>query len=223
MEEEKTIGTVIRKYRKERGLTQKQLGALCGISEQNIGNYERGVRKPKIETLLKISKALEVPVNSFVDLKGQTGNTDSRIKYYRLKKKMTQKELSQKSGVHKILISKYESLKIKPKINNLLKISKALDVPIHELIESATDCAEGRKDGNITDVKENKKMIKVRMIEEDNIYTFGMRLQEAIVDIENCGGKLLDLRYLPVALVNGEMIYTEQIIYEVNSNDHNQT
>ena len=52
------IGENIRKIRKEKKLTQKELGKLCGMSEAQIGQYENGLRNPKMETLKKIAKAL---------------------------------------------------------------------------------------------------------------------------------------------------------------------
>lgn len=55
-------GDRIRQYRKEKGLTQKQLGELCGIHEANIRKYELGTQNPKLETLQKIATALHVPV-----------------------------------------------------------------------------------------------------------------------------------------------------------------
>lgn len=54
---------MIRKYRTEKGLTQKKLGELCGIADSNIRKYESGNQNPKIETLQKIADALDIPVN----------------------------------------------------------------------------------------------------------------------------------------------------------------
>lgn len=59
-----TIGKNIRRLRKEKGLTQKQLGELCGIDEANIRRYELEKANPKKETLEKIAKALNVSVLS---------------------------------------------------------------------------------------------------------------------------------------------------------------
>ena len=56
-------GDMIRKYRTEKGLTQKKLGELCGIADSNIRKYESGNQNPKIETLQKIADALDIPVN----------------------------------------------------------------------------------------------------------------------------------------------------------------
>lgn len=57
-----TVGENIRKIRKEKGLTQKQLGQLCNpqISESNIRKYELGNQNPKIETISRIATALGV-------------------------------------------------------------------------------------------------------------------------------------------------------------------
>lgn len=56
------IGTKIKKYRKEKGLTQKELGKLLNVSGAMIAQYEKGIRKPKIETLDKIASALGVKI-----------------------------------------------------------------------------------------------------------------------------------------------------------------
>ena len=55
-------GTKIKEIRKQKGLTQKQLGDLCGIADSNIRKYENGKQNPKIETLQKIADALETPI-----------------------------------------------------------------------------------------------------------------------------------------------------------------
>lgn len=57
-----TVGQNIRAIRKERGLTQKQLGDLCGIQEANIRKYELDKANPKIETIERIARALDVPI-----------------------------------------------------------------------------------------------------------------------------------------------------------------
>lgn len=53
------IGEQIKKFRKQRGLTQKQLGERCNLSEAMVRQYELGIRNPKYETLQKIATALE--------------------------------------------------------------------------------------------------------------------------------------------------------------------
>lgn len=51
-------GSRIKEIRKQKGLTQKQLGDLCGMADSAIRRYENGNANPKIETLHKIADAL---------------------------------------------------------------------------------------------------------------------------------------------------------------------
>lgn len=57
-----TVANRIREIRKEKGITQKQLGNLCGIAESTIRRYELGLLNPKIETIQKIADALDVEI-----------------------------------------------------------------------------------------------------------------------------------------------------------------
>lgn len=60
-------GNQIRKYRKEKGLTQRQLGERCGIDEANIRKYELGNANPKLETLHRIANALNISYLKLVE------------------------------------------------------------------------------------------------------------------------------------------------------------
>ena len=44
---------------------QKELDALCGFNIGRISQYERGLRKPKRDTLQKIAEALKVDIEEF--------------------------------------------------------------------------------------------------------------------------------------------------------------
>lgn len=56
-----TVGQKIRIRRKELGMTQKQLGELCGMADSAIRKYESGRITPKHQTLKKIAGALRIP------------------------------------------------------------------------------------------------------------------------------------------------------------------
>lgn len=58
-----TIGEKIKEVREQKGLTQKTLGELCGVTDNVIRHYEKGLRVPKIETLDKIARSLGVPLS----------------------------------------------------------------------------------------------------------------------------------------------------------------
>ena len=59
-----TIGENIRRIRKERGLTLKQLGDAVGVSEAYIRAYESGRRNPKQQSLEALATALHVNVEA---------------------------------------------------------------------------------------------------------------------------------------------------------------
>ena len=54
------LGQNIKKYRKEKKMTQKELATLVGVNEVTIRSYEAEKYRPKIGTLQKIAEALDV-------------------------------------------------------------------------------------------------------------------------------------------------------------------
>lgn len=56
------IALNIRRIRKDRGITQEALAHEAGLNRAYIGYIERGERKPSVETLEKIARALKVRV-----------------------------------------------------------------------------------------------------------------------------------------------------------------
>lgn len=61
----KEFGRLLAKYRKEAGLTQRELGERCGFGEHaqpRIGGYELGRRAIKLDTLLNLARQLGIPV-----------------------------------------------------------------------------------------------------------------------------------------------------------------
>ena len=62
----KKIGQRIRKLRLEQGIKQKDLARKIGISQGALTNFELGRRKISLDWLLKISRALEVPIGYFM-------------------------------------------------------------------------------------------------------------------------------------------------------------
>lgn len=59
----KYVGKQIRKFRLEKGLTQKQLGQMIGVKHNTISAYEAGVNEPDQNILFAIAKALGISIN----------------------------------------------------------------------------------------------------------------------------------------------------------------
>jgi transcriptional regulator with XRE-family HTH domain len=60
------VGMVIARFRQEKGITQEVLSGLADIGRTHLSAIERGERKPTLETLFRISSALEVPMSTIV-------------------------------------------------------------------------------------------------------------------------------------------------------------
>lgn len=102
------VGDNIKRIRKERGITQKRLGELCGIAEPNIRKYENGKQNPKLETVEKIASALGVTA---FDLMG--------IEYFDLKNPEAERQYAEYDGFQKYLQSMGFSIKEIPDEGNI--------------------------------------------------------------------------------------------------------
>ena len=60
---EHPLGSVIRQYRKERGLTQIQLSEKADISHRQVMSIEKGKCYPKFETLCSLVQTLNIPAD----------------------------------------------------------------------------------------------------------------------------------------------------------------
>ena len=60
------FGSTLKRLRMQRGLTQFQLGALTRISTTFIGEMERGLKSPNLESVVTIAQALRVSVAEMV-------------------------------------------------------------------------------------------------------------------------------------------------------------
>ena len=62
------IGDMIQTARKERNLTQEQLGQLIGVKKAQISRLENNTSNVTIDTILKVFNALEAKVNFNVQM-----------------------------------------------------------------------------------------------------------------------------------------------------------
>ncbi|WP_322180659.1 helix-turn-helix domain-containing protein [Neglectibacter caecimuris] len=60
------VGQVIRRFRKNRRKSQEVLSGLAGLDRTHYSKIERGLRSPTIDTLFKISQALDVPPHELI-------------------------------------------------------------------------------------------------------------------------------------------------------------
>lgn len=62
------IGHAIKQARKERNLTQEELGKLVGVQKAQISKIENSIKNARLDTIMKIFKALGATVNFNIEL-----------------------------------------------------------------------------------------------------------------------------------------------------------
>jgi DNA-binding XRE family transcriptional regulator len=65
------IGETIKQARKERKLTQEQLGKLVGVKKAQISKIENNLTDARFETILKVFRALNAKIHFNVELQNQ--------------------------------------------------------------------------------------------------------------------------------------------------------
>ena len=69
------IGSRIKQYRQERGITQEDLAFQINTSAAYISNIERGIKKPSLQKLMEIAEVMHVTVNDFLYVSPCTYNS----------------------------------------------------------------------------------------------------------------------------------------------------
>ena len=64
------IGNAIKQARKERNLTQEELGKLIGVQKAQISKLENSLTDARFDTIIKVFKALNAKINFNVELLG---------------------------------------------------------------------------------------------------------------------------------------------------------
>jgi transcriptional regulator with XRE-family HTH domain len=63
----RVLAANVRRCRKESGLSQEDVAAACRCHRTEISLLERGGRDPRLSTLLRVSRALRVPVSRLLE------------------------------------------------------------------------------------------------------------------------------------------------------------
>lgn len=66
VKENDSLGSMIKKYRKEQGLTQEELATKCDTSAQYIGLLEINKRQPSMPFLKKLTDALDIELKDIM-------------------------------------------------------------------------------------------------------------------------------------------------------------
>ena len=107
----KIIGKRIRNYRTAQGLSQERLAELSGTHHTYIGQIERGEKNATVESIEKISSALNLPLSELFEKIGVQENSERKIplECYEF---ISSKSKDEQEQIYRIIveIDKYKSL-----------------------------------------------------------------------------------------------------------------
>lgn len=132
-----SLGEKVRYLREYNGYTQLAFSKKVRISNAELSKIEKNILIPTNDMINKISQGLEMSRDELINFSLNAKNnqkvdvyTGEKLRYYRIKANLTQKELGEKVGISESYISLFEVNKRYPKNNILLKIAKALNQDI---------------------------------------------------------------------------------------------
>ncbi|WP_081757589.1 helix-turn-helix domain-containing protein [Alkalibacterium sp. AK22] len=149
-----SVGITIKRLRKQKGWTQKELAERTQLQRTYISSIETGEKNITISTLEKILKAFNISFQSYFLLADKEKNNfegesylylepfnldDStywlgkKIKFYRLNLNISQEELAYEAGIATSYASKIENGSANLTVNLLYSISSILNIHISKL------------------------------------------------------------------------------------------
>lgn len=108
----KTIGELVKEYRKTKGISQMELAEMIGVSYQQVQKYEKGINRISVDRLKLIANALGIPISEFFSEKSVVSESPA------VYGKMTADE--------QLLLHLYRELKDKKLKKNILELIKAI-------------------------------------------------------------------------------------------------
>lgn len=131
-----SIGENIKKLRKNKGLSQKQLAEILNLSEITIRRYEKSSNIPTIETLDKIAIALDVPLNELLGTNATTNDIGNKIISAQSLNNISHEELAEKTGIDEKHLRTIKAGQINPTTTELSKIANVLGLPLSYFIKN---------------------------------------------------------------------------------------
>ena len=101
------FGKHLRELRFQKGLSQEELAFECDMQPSHIGQLERGLKNPTLDTLVKIANGLKMPLPELIDLTVEIQRQEQNITINRINaylSALTQKEQEQILAIVKTFI-----------------------------------------------------------------------------------------------------------------------
>ena len=122
--------------REQKGLSQRELSDVLGLSGSAVAMWEQRHRTPDIETIIKLAGYFEVTLDEFVlrDLRPPVPVYADNILFLRKKHDCSQEGLADLLKVKQSTISLYETGRRKMSVNDLLIVADFFGVTLDQLI-----------------------------------------------------------------------------------------
>ena len=75
----RTLATKLKQARKDRGLSQKEMGTALKLSDKAVSAYEVGRAVPSIDTLREVSKVTYKPLSYFIDEDSEEQELEAKL------------------------------------------------------------------------------------------------------------------------------------------------
>ncbi|WP_213950551.1 helix-turn-helix domain-containing protein [Tepidanaerobacter syntrophicus] len=154
---------IIRSLRQKRNMTLEDLARQTGLSVSYLSEVERGKKQPSLETLEKISQALNISRDALLSptSPANTSGLGAKISIIREEKGMSLSELAEKANISPSYLCQIENSKVMPALSTLKNIAAALDVEPELLMASTSfvgyKIKKIRRERNITQAQLAKK------------------------------------------------------------------
>ena len=175
MNKKALFGANLKNERMKRGYSQADLSRLTGMPTSCWLYYETGQSFPKPENVSKILALFDVDMDYMLQDRGNDidiGEKEKKIfaenlKNERIKKGYTQGEMSKIAGICRVSLNRYEVGLAFPRIENIPKLLKALDVDINYMLMAHkenlfTGRARGMNEVNIEMFARNLKQERIK-------------------------------------------------------------
>ena len=130
---------LIRDLRQKRNMTLQELAHRAGLSISYLSEIELGKKQPSLETIDKISQALNISREGLISTSGSgTVGLGGKIALLRQEKNLSLAELSEKVGISASYLCQIENGKVMPALSTLKSIAQALDVKPESLMAATS-------------------------------------------------------------------------------------
>lgn len=126
----------LKELRKKKEMTQEKLAKILGVKRANIAKWETINAVPNIDILTKLADYFDVDIDyllGYVSGNGLTTFSD-RLKALRKEANLTQQELADKVGTNRVNITKWETGRTEPSLDNVVKLANILNISTDYLL-----------------------------------------------------------------------------------------